>query len=731
MKHYNTAYPLSVSKGRRPNQRRNPKPWILPWLEDACSRKNEAYLRLQLNYTDSNLALYLKLKKFCHRHVVLAKAKYYKKYFNDHRENSAKQWKMINKLLNRGMTEKTTIQIKNENGELVTNSTKIAELFNSYFSNIAANLKFKSNSINGNPAHALFLRNPVARSMVVYPTSEAEVSSTINKLKNKATLDTRIHALKIANQSPKFVSALTNLINLSFAQGKFPTALKLAKVSPIYKGGSKNEVSNYRPISLLSSISKIFEKIMHCRLLNFLDSNSSLFEGQYGFRPARSCEHALLNAKHSILEALNKKQTALLLLIDFSKAFDMVDHKILLNKLAHYGIRGIALDWFKSYLQDRKQYVAVNGKTSDEHSIKFGVPQGSILGPLLFIIYINDLPGICDLATWVMYADDANIIVYGDSFEEAHQKIVALANKLTEWVDCNGLALNLKKTKHMIFTRNRLSKSQTNTPLVIKGIEIEKCSETRFLGVIMDEKLTWATHIAAIKSKMAMFTGILYRLKSTLPLKVRLAIYHSFIQSHLNFCSLVWGFAAKSHIDSLFRKQKAGIRAVMPGQVTTHYNEGLTPTHTKPFFTEHKILTVQNLIAKNAVSLLLKSEFCSQKVPLLINEPFSKGAPHLSDSTCEDTHYWTEKYHQSSFQKSVFYKGPLLRNDPRIITLIFDKTSEIRTIRSHSKATKRALLILQAAGSELEWETLNFPIHAIKGIRSSNRLANTQENKPQ
>ena len=123
--------------------------------------------------------------------------------------------------------------------------------------------------------------------------------------------------------------------------------------------------------------------------------------------------------------------------------------------------------------------------------------------------------------------------------------------------------------------------------------------------------------------------------------------------------------------------------------------------------------------------------FCSEKVPLLINEPFSKGAPHLSVSTCEDTHYWTEKYHQSSFQKSVFYKGPLLRNDPRIITLIFDKTSEIRTIRSHSKATKRALLILQAAGSELEWETLNFPIHAIKGIRSSNRLASTQENKPQ
>ena len=150
---------------------------------------------------------------------------------------------------------------------------------------------------------------------------------------------------------------------------------------------------------------------MHVRILKFLESNNSIYENQYGFRPGRSCEHALLNAQNSILDSLNKRKISLLLLIDFSKAFDMVDHEILLKKLENYGIRGIALDWLKSYLSDRKQFVSVNGTDSTEKLIRYGVPQGSVLGPLLFIIYINDIPNIAKLAKFILYADDANILI--------------------------------------------------------------------------------------------------------------------------------------------------------------------------------------------------------------------------------------------------------------------------------------------------------------------------------
>ena len=223
--------------------------------------------------------------------------------------------------------------------------------------------------------------------------------------------------------------------------------MKLARVTPIHKEGSKTNVENYRPISLLNSFSKIYEKLMHTRLFEFFELNNSLYENQYGFRSGRSCEHALLNAQNILLESLSKRQISLLLLIDFSKAFDMVEHPILLQKLEHYGIRGPALKWLESYLSNRKQFVSVNGAESSTLSIDFGVPQGSILGPLLFIIYINDIPNISEFAKFILYADDANIILTANTIEEINSQLEILIFNLQQWVASNGLALNLKKNE--------------------------------------------------------------------------------------------------------------------------------------------------------------------------------------------------------------------------------------------------------------------------------------------
>ena len=295
MKHYNTAYPLKSQRVRRKNERLNPKPWMLPWLEEACARKQAFYFDFVKDPTSDKKALYEKLNAFCILHCDKAKAKYYRKYFDDYKDNSKKQWQMINNLLNRTTKKSSTIKLIGDNGTVINTPSAIAESFNGYFANIASNLKNTINHDTGQDPNAFteFLHEPALNSMYLKPAEPGEVHQIIKNFKNKTTLDSKISVLKIANANFSFTSALTKVINSSFREGNFPQQLKVARVVPIHKGGAKTNVANYRPISLLNSFSKVYEKIMHNRILNFLESNNSLYEGQYGFRPGRSCEHAI------------------------------------------------------------------------------------------------------------------------------------------------------------------------------------------------------------------------------------------------------------------------------------------------------------------------------------------------------------------------------------------------------------------------------------------------------
>ena len=332
----------------------------------------------------------------------------------------------------------------------------------------------------------------------------------------------------------------------------------------------------------------------------------------------------------------------------------------------HYGIRGIALKWLKSYLDNREQFVSVNGKDSSIKQIKFGVPQGSILGPLLFIIYINDIPGILNVAKFILYADDANIILTGENMNEIEEQLSILTAALLKWVDSNGLVLNLKKTNYMIFSRRKVDR---NINLIIANTHIQCKSEARFLGVIVDDKLNWSQHIKTIKSKMSRYVGIMYRIKSSLPIQACLQIFHSLVMSHINFCSLVWGFSAKSNIESLFVNQKKGMRAVMPGYVEYFYKDGVLPAHTKTGFNQYHVLTVQNVIAKNAFVFMHKINNFPHLLPTSVRETISPNAP-LHGSGHETCQEWLANFGTSIYRKSLFYKGPLIYTDPESSELI-------------------------------------------------------------
>ena len=714
--HYNKAYPLKSKRSRRKNERPLPKPWILPWLEEACERKNRLYHEFVKSPTVENKTKYKRMQKFTEKHIKKAKNKYYNQYFVQYKDNSKKQWQIINGLLNRKKKRCDFISLHDERGN--NSSNTVAEQFNEYFSNIASKLKGENNrecEFNEHEQVDNHMPNPVPNSMYIRKVEGSEVYNIIKDMKNKATLDTKVNPLKIANSDFKFTDALAKVISASFNEGIFPKQLKTARVIPIFKSGSKKDVSNYRPISLLDAFSKIYEKLMHNRVVDFLESNNSLHDLQYGFRSGRSCEHALLAAQNCILSSLNKQQISLLLLIDFSKAFDMVEHSILLKKLSCYGVRGVALKWFESYLSNREQFVDVNNSRSSTRPLKYGVPQGSILGPLLFVIYINDMPNISRLAQFILYADDANIIISGKTMYEVESQLVELSAALLKWVNINGLKLNLKKTNYMIFSKRKI---ENEPPVFIGNTKIEKKSEARFLGVIMDDKLTWARHIKSMRAKMSRYVGLMYRLRSSLPTKARLQIYHSFVQSHLNFCSLVWGFSAKSNIDSLFSSQKKGIRAAMPGQVNFFYKEGALPTHTKPFFSEHKILTVHGIIVTNALTFMYKIKKFPESIPKSVRDTISSDAPtHGSDH--DSCHEWLKQYNNNSFQRSLFLKGPLIYVDENFCDLVANVSTSFKSFRKNAKAK---LLETQMQGESDEWLAENFFINYISGLRKSKRI---------
>ena len=599
---YREIYDKNFPKKTKGLKRRKcNKPWILPWLESACDRKNKLYKTYIKNPTSDNEIKYKKMKCFVAKHIDKAKKKFYENYFKRYSGDGRKQWDMINQLLNRKTKGRTKISKLSYNDKSITNSQQIADSFNEYFCNIAH--KLKEEHSGGRPPEATIgtMRRNLT-SMTVNDCTTYEIENIIKELKNKATSDISMVPLKLVGDiiSP----VIQHITSASMKQGIFPTKLKCAKVIPLHKGGSTTDITNYRPISLLSCFSKIYEKLMQARLTTFLKVNNLLYKSQYGFRSGHCCEHAILEAQCKLNDALQRKQIAVLLLLDFSKAFDMVDHDILLRKLEHYGIRGICLNWFSSYLTNRKQFVYVNNHSSDKLSLRYSVPQGSVLGPILFLLYINDLPEVSRLANFVFFADDANIIITADNYIELSEKVNTVLTLIETWVKNNGLKLNIEKTKYMIFT----NKTKQQISISLYGEPIKESSCERFLGVMIDSRLTWSQHINLLSTKVSRNAGILYKLKSFVPDSVLKMLYNSFIQSHMNYCSSVWGLGSKNSISKLFTAQKKAIRAIENQFNALFYdkNTGSTPCHTKNIFNRNRILTIHNIISKNCLMQLHK-----------------------------------------------------------------------------------------------------------------------------
>ena len=378
------------------------------------------------------------------------------------------------------------------------------------------------------------------------------------------------------------------LINNCLLNGIFPDQLKIAKVCPIFKEGDKNVFTNYRPISILPCLSKVFEKIISERLLSFIHKNNILTASQYGFRRNHSTLMAILKVYDFVTKAIDNREFCAGIFIDLSKAFDTLDHSILAKKLEFYGFRGIVNKLMISYLTNRQQYVVYNYGSSNLASVQYGVPQGSILGPLLFLLYINDIDTISNLLVFVLFADDTTILCSNADIDELYRIINLEISKLSDWFRANKLSLNIKKTNYMLFGYKKYSHNSDDSKYAIQidTTSIARVNCTRFLGVIIDDKLTWNKHICNIKLNISKALYSMTRLRYKLNKNCLLTLYYSFIYSQLNYCTLLWGNASKVLLNRLLLMQKRAVRIID----NCHHR-----SHTDPLFKNYNILKIHDL----------------------------------------------------------------------------------------------------------------------------------------
>ena len=422
---------------------------------------------------------------------------------------------------------------------------------------------------------------------------------------------------------------------------------------PLHKTGDSNNFSNYRPISILPCFSKILEKLIYSRISTHLLENNILYCHQYGFRKKYSTELALLQLVNNISSALEDEKFVIGVFLDLTKAFDTVNHKILVSKLNRYGLQDVALKWFSNYLMDREQYVSINGCLSTKSKIPVGVPQGSILGPLLFLIYINDLAMTCNKFLPILFADDTNLIASHSDLNTLVEHVNEELLEVSRWFQLNKLTLNIKKCNFMIFSNINKTFPEDKPRVLINGTEICQVPYTKFLGVIIDDHLNWKQHIDVVCMKSMKMLGILRKICPFVLPSSHLTLYYSLLFPHINYCNIVWAATFPTYLTKLLIIQKRFLRMI------THSNR-YEPS--APLFIKYSLLPIDKVNVFQTCLFMFKFDKCKEDIPCSFHNFFRVNSDIHSYPTRQRDDFELPLCRTSKHKSFIKFRGPHLYN---------------------------------------------------------------------